>query len=110
MNWQPFPSTDALTAHAAYLLLASIRNNPGITLALPTGRTPLGMYAHVVRECAREYHCFAEVTTFNLDEYVGVPSEHPGSYFTYMKQHLFDHIDVDPKNAHIPDGNARDLD
>ena len=63
----------------------------------------------VVAECAREYHCFRDVTTFNLDEYAGIPREHPGSYFTFMKRHLFDHIDVDPSRTHIPDGSAADL-
>jgi glucosamine-6-phosphate deaminase len=91
-------------------MLEAIRQNPRIVLGLPTGRTPIGMYEHVVRECAREYRCFSDVTTFNLDEYVGVPREHPGSYCTYMKQHLFDHVDLDPAHAHLPNGLAADLD
>ncbi len=110
MNWQTFPSAEALSVHAAALMLEAIRENPRIVLGLPTGRTPIGMYDHVVRECAREYRCFSEVTTFNLDEYVGVPPEHPGSYATYMKQHLFDHVDLDPAHAHLPNGMAPDLD
>ncbi|HEX7421941.1 MAG TPA: glucosamine-6-phosphate deaminase [Thermoanaerobaculia bacterium] len=57
-----------------------------------------------------EHHCFREVTTFNLDEYVGIPREHEGSYSTYMKRNLFDHVDIDPSRMHIPNGNARDLD
>ncbi|HYO77080.1 MAG TPA: 6-phosphogluconolactonase, partial [Thermoanaerobaculia bacterium] len=109
MNWQSFSSADELSAHAAQLLLASIRDNPRVVLGLPTGRTPIGMYDRVVRECGREYHCFRDVTTFNLDEYAGVAREHPGSYFTYMKQHLFDHVDLNPANAHLPHGNAPDL-
>jgi glucosamine-6-phosphate deaminase len=64
----------------------------------------------VVRECAREYRCFRDVTTFNLDEYVGVPPEHPASYCTFMKQHLFSHVDLDPSHAHLPNGMAPDLD
>lgn len=110
MNWEDLDSADALAARAADLLLNAIREDPRIVLGLPTGRTPIGMYHRVVRECTREYHCFRDVTTFNLDEYAGVPREHPGSYFTYMKQHLFDHVDLDPNNAHIPDGTAADLD
>jgi glucosamine-6-phosphate deaminase len=109
MNWQSFSSADELSAHAAQLLLASIRDNPRVVLGLPTGRTPIGMYDRVVRECGREYHCFRDVTTFNLDEYAGVAREHPGSYFTYMKQHLFDHVDLNPANAHLPHGTAPDL-
>ncbi len=110
MNWQTFPNADALAEAAARILLSAIRSDPRVVLGLPTGRSPIGMYDRVVRECEREYHCFRDVTTFNLDEYAGVPRDHPGSYFSYMKQHLFDHVDLDPRNAHIPNGTAPDLD
>jgi glucosamine-6-phosphate deaminase len=68
------------------------------------------MYARVVAECSREYHCFKNVVTFNLDEYAGITCDHPGSYCTFMQRVLFSHVDVDPANAHIPDGAASDLD
>jgi len=110
LKWETIDSSEALSVQAAALMLDAIRENPGIVLGLPTGRTPIGMYDHVIRECAREYRCFSDVTTFNLDEYVGVPREHPGSYCTYMKQHLFDHVDLDPAHAHLPNGMAADLD
>lgn len=109
MHWERFESYDALSARAARILLDSIREDPRLVLGLPTGRTPVGMYEGVVRECSRSYHCFRDVVTFNLDEYAGVPPEHPGSYFTYMKQHLFSHVDIDPANTHIPRGTAPDL-
>jgi glucosamine-6-phosphate deaminase len=108
--WEQFDSPDAMSERAAALMLGAIREHPRIVLGLPTGRTPIGMYDRVVRQCAREYHCFRDVTTFNLDEYVGVPPSHPGSYFTYMKQHLFDHVDLAATHAHLPRGMARDLD
>jgi glucosamine-6-phosphate deaminase len=110
VRWETFTSADALAQRAADLLLAAIRTDPRVVLGLPTGRTPIGMYERVVRECSREYHCFTGVTTFNLDEYAGVPRDHPASYWTYMRTHLFDHVDLDPRNAHIPDGTASDLD
>jgi glucosamine-6-phosphate deaminase len=110
VQWERFDTPDALSARAAELLFTAIHNNPRIVLGLPTGRTPIGMYERVVRECAREYHCFRDVTTFNLDEYVGVPSEHPASYCTFMQQHLFSHVDLDPSHAHLPNGMAPDLD
>jgi len=110
MNWNTFPTADALSDHAAQLLLSAIREDPRLVLGLPTGRTPIGMYQRVVRECSREYHCFRDVVTFNLDEYAGVPPEHPASYSAYMQQHLFDHVDLDPANAHLPNGVAPDLD
>ena len=104
MNWEEFDSQEELSARAASILLAAIRERPRIVLGLPTGRSPIGMYERVVRECSREYHCFRDVVTFNLDEYCGVAPEHPASYASYMRQHLFDHVDIDPKNTHIPNG------
>lgn len=109
MKWEECEDYGALSRRAADILLAAIRSDPRVVLGLPTGRTPVGMYDRVIAECSRQYHCFTGVTTFNLDEYAGIPREHPGSYFTYMKQHLFDHVDIDPLNAHIPHGDAPDL-
>lgn len=109
MKWETFASYEALSARAAELFLAAIHEDPRVVFGLPTGRTPIGMYDRVVAVCSREYHCFTGVTTFNLDEYVGIACEHPGSYCTYMHEHLFDHVDLDPKRAHIPDGKAPDL-
>lgn len=109
MKWESFASAGALSDRAARMFLDAIRTEPRIVLGLPTGRTPVGMYDRVVRECTRTYHCFRGVTTFNLDEYVGVSPDHPGSYFAFMKQHLFDHVDLDPANAHLPNGMAADL-
>ena len=104
MNWETCDDYEALSARAAAILLSTIRNNPHIVLGLPTGRTPVGMYDRVIAACSREYHCFQDVVTFNLDEYVGIPSTHPGSYCTFMNAHLFKHVDVRPANTHIPDG------
>jgi len=106
MNWETAADYAALSQRAAELLLDAIRRDPRIVLGLPTGRTPVGMYERVVAECTRAYHCFRDVTTFNLDEYVGPSRE----YLNFMKSHLFDHIDIDPANVHIPDGAAPDLD
>jgi glucosamine-6-phosphate deaminase len=104
MNWEICADYDSLSERAASILLGAIRRDPQLVLGLPTGRTPVGMYDRVVATCSREYHCFRDVTTFNLDEYVGIAPDHPGSYCTFMKQHLFQHVDIDSKNTHIPDG------
>jgi glucosamine-6-phosphate deaminase len=106
MNWETVADYGALSQRAAEILLQAIRDDPKIVLGLPTGRTPVGMYERVVAECSREYHCFRDVTTFNLDEYVGPSRE----YFHFMKRNLFDHVDIAPANVHIPDGSAPDLD
>jgi glucosamine-6-phosphate deaminase len=110
VNWEPLADYDALSDRAAKIFLTAIRRNPRIVLGLPTGRTPVTMYERVVAACSRDYHCFRDVVTFNLDEYVGIESTHPGSYCTFMKQHLFDHIDIYRANAHIPNGMAADAD
>lgn len=109
MRWETFDSYDALSERAASILLEAVRTDPRIVLGLPTGRTPVGMYERVVAACRREHRCFREVSTFNLDEYAGIPGEHPGSYRTFMKHHLYDHVDLDPANTHIPNGMAGDL-
>ena len=110
MIWESLPDYASLSTRAASIFLTAIREQPRITLGLPTGRTPLGMYERVVAECSREYHCFRDVVTFNLDEYAGISCEHPGSYCTFMQRVLFDHVDVQRENTHIPDGTAPDLD
>lgn len=109
MNWETLADYDALSGRAAEILLTALRRDPRIVLGLPTGRTPIRMYERVVAACGREYHCFREVVTFNLDEYAGIERNHPGSYSTFMKRHLFDFIDIEKANAHIPDGAAPDL-
>lgn len=87
--------------------------NPGpdkyFVLGLPTGSTPLGMYKKLI-----EYHVagkisFKYVKTFNMDEYVDLPRNHPESYHYYMWNNFFKHIDIDPANVHILDGNAPNL-
>lgn len=110
MKWESFGSYEELSGRAAAMLLGAIRENPRAVLGLPTGRTPVAMYQRVVAQCSREYHCFREVVTFNLDEYAGIAPDHPGSYWTFMTQQLFDHVDIDRANTHIPNGNAPDLD
>lgn len=109
MIWEQVESYEVLSARAADIFLSSIRQNPRLVLGLPTGKTPTGMYERVTAGCKREYHCFKEVTTFNLDEYVGIAREHEGSYATYMRRHLFDHVDIDAARTHIPNGNATNL-
>jgi len=108
--WKSFADYESLSIHAAEIFLAAIRQIPAIVLGLPTGQTPLGMYERVVAECSREYHCFRDVVTFNIDEYAGITCDHPGSYCTFMQRVLFDHVDIARENAHIPDGAVPDLD
>lgn len=109
MRWEIVEDYFALSSFAGDLLLEALHERPDIVLGLPTGRTPEGMYEHIVAECGREYRCFSRAQTFNLDEYVGIPPAHPGSYYTYMRHHLFDHVDIRESHIHIPDGSAANL-
>lgn len=79
-------------------------------LGLPTGSTPLGMYKKLIQFHQNDELSFRHVITFNMDEYVGLPEEHPESYHTYMHRNFFDHIDIPSQNIHILNGNAPDLD
>jgi len=79
------------------------------SLGLPTGSTPLGMYNRLIEFYKNGEISFKYVTTFNMDEYVGIPRDHPESYHSFMFNNFFRHIDIDPKNVHILDGNAKNL-
>jgi glucosamine-6-phosphate deaminase len=78
-------------------------------LGLPTGSSPVGTYREMVKMNKEGKVSFRNVITFNMDEYVGIPKEHPESYHTFMHTHFFDHIDINRENINIPNGNATDL-
>ena len=75
-------------------------------LGLPTGSSPEGMYAALVKACKEGRVSFKNVVTFNMDEYVGLPENHPESYHSFMARNLFDHVDCPKENIHILNGNA----
>lgn len=78
-------------------------------LGLPTGSSPEGMYACLVKANKEGRVSFKNVITFNMDEYVGLAEDHPESYHSFMARNLFDHIDIKKENIHILNGNAEDL-
>ncbi|GAM84724.1 hypothetical protein ANO11243_027250 [Dothideomycetidae sp. 11243] len=78
-------------------------------LGLPTGSSPEGVYRELVRRHKLGHISFRNVVTFNMDEYVGLPRDHPESYHSFMYEHFFSHVDVLPGNVNILDGNAKDL-
>merc|ERR1711974_297582 len=98
---------------AKYVIKRINAFNPGpgkmFVLGLPTGGTPLGMYKKLVQAHKAGKISFKHVITFNMDEYVGIAEDHPESYHRYMFDNFFKHIDIDPKNAHVLNGNAEDL-
>lgn len=82
---------------------------PKFVLGLPTGSSPEQIYAYLVAAHRAHRVSFANVTTFNMDEYVGLPEDHPESYHSFMYKHFFAHIDIDPASVNILNGNAPDL-
>lgn len=84
-------------------------DNPFV-LGLPTGSSPIGTYQELVTLNQRGKLSFRNVVTFNMDEYVGLPEDHPESYHYFMWKHLFSHIDIPKENVNILNGNARDID
>lgn len=85
-------------------------NKLPFVLGLPTGSTPVGLYRRLVELHREGKVSFKNVITFNMDEYVGLPEEHPESYHSFMERNLFSHIDIPRENIHILNGNAADLD
>jgi glucosamine-6-phosphate deaminase len=102
-------SPDAVCAAGAEAVARLLARKPVAVLALPTGATPRPLYAELVRRHREEGLSFARATTFNLDEYVGVAPDHPGSFRRYMDEALFRHVDLPPARAHLPDGLAADV-
>ncbi|MFS7198142.1 glucosamine-6-phosphate deaminase [Rahnella inusitata] len=79
-------------------------------LGLPTGGTPLEAYKHLIAMHKAGQVSFKNVVTFNMDEYVGLPQEHPESYHTFMYKNFFDHVDIPSENINLLNGNAPDID
>jgi len=101
---------DEMSREAARFVAELVRRKPNCVLGFATGSTPLGLYKVLIRMHKEEGLDFSKVTTFNLDEYVGLPPEHDQSYHYFMWENLFKHINVDRRFVHIPMGMAQDVD
>ena len=104
------PNADAAADLVAWVIARELRTNPRPVLGLATGRTMEPVYARLVAMHREERLDFSACRTFNLDEYVGLSSDDPHSYRHYMNRHLFQQVNIDPANTHLPDGMAADLD
>ena len=94
---------------AKKILAANPTAEKPFVLGLPTGSSPLGMYKHLIELYKQGVVSFKNVVTFNMDEYVNLPKEHPESYYSFMWNNFFSHIDIPRENVHILNGNAPDL-
>lgn len=99
---------DDMSEKATSIIADHIKLHPQSTLGLATGSTPEGLYKRLIEKNQQKDFSFKEVTTFNLDEYVGLSKDDPNSYHYYMNNKLFAHIDIELKNVHIPNGIAAD--
>jgi glucosamine-6-phosphate deaminase len=104
------PDEQAAASLVARIIAADLRRNPQLVLGLATGRTMDLVYRCLARLHREESLDFSHCSTFNLDEYVGLPPGNPNSYHYCMKEHLFRHLNIDPARTHLPDGTAADLD
>lgn len=95
---------------ASKLIEANPTTEKPFVLGLPTGSTPLGMYKQLIKLYKDGIISFENVVTFNMDEYVGLPQNHEQSYYTFMWDNFFNHIDIKKENVNILNGNATDLD
>lgn len=96
----------AATQRAAGIVAHAVRANPDLVLGLATGGTMEPLYEILCQQAASL--SFARVTSFNLDEYVGLSPAHPQSYHSYMQRHLFSRLDIDPARTFLPKGDAPD--
>jgi glucosamine-6-phosphate deaminase len=103
------PDSDAAAFMVARIIDREIRHKPDLVLGLATGRTMEAVYGHLARLHREKGLSFARCRTFNLDEYIGLPADHPCSYRHYMDHYLFSKIDINPKNTFLPNGAAPDL-
>ncbi|MFP2906504.1 glucosamine-6-phosphate deaminase [Pyxidicoccus sp. 3LFB2] len=98
---------DAASACAAHLAEA-VRAQPSLVLGLPTGRTPLNVYRELVALASRGTVDLSRASTFNLDEFFGIPPEDAGSFRSYMERHFFQHVNLPPERIHFLNGSAPD--
>lgn len=110
MNIWTFDQEKDLNTTGAGLIAALLQSKPKAVLGLATGSSPVGIYNELIDMYNRGFVSFANASSFNLDEYVGLPVNHPESYRSFMNNKLFNHVDIKLENTHVPDGNAVDLD
>jgi glucosamine-6-phosphate deaminase len=109
VNCHAYASEAALAAALGRRLVDIVLRNPAIVLGLPTGRTPLALYAELIRLTHEEHVDWSRVRTFNLDEFAGLGFGDPGSYRSFMAERLFDRLNIQPPHIAFLDGRAADL-
>lgn len=103
------PTARAATRLASRIIVSRLTTKPDLVLGCATGRTMDDLYGELVLAHRQQGLDFSRCRTFNLDEYVGLATDDPGSYHAYMSNRLFKHVNLDPANTHLPQGTAADL-
>lgn len=98
-----------MSQKAAEMIMEIVKNNPKAVLGLATGSSPIGTYQLLAKDYKENGTSYSQVSTVNLDEYVGLTAEHDQSYAYFMRDNLFNHIDIDLANTNLPSGVAADL-
>ena len=103
------PTAETASIIGARIFAHKVREKPDAVIGLATGSTPLFLYKELIRLHREEGLDFSRITTFNLDEYVGLRPDHPQSYRRFMEANLFQSINIPATNIHFPDGMAQDI-
>lgn len=109
MNIRIFENEEDLNATGAGLIASLLQTKPRAVLGLATGSSPVGIYKQLITLYQKGLVSFSQASSFNLDEYVALPTEHRESYRSFMNEQLFKHIDIDIARTQVPDGQAADL-
>lgn len=109
IKWIEVSSYKDMSKAAVSIFEKQLQNKPNSVLGFATGGSPVGFYKKIVESYQEGKISFEQVTSFNLDEYVGIPYNSPVSYYTYMKENLFQHVNISKENYHLPNGNAINL-
>lgn len=102
------PDYEKVGKISADIIATAILHKPDLVIGLATGTTPLATYAELVRKHKEGGLDFSKVATFNLDEYLGLAMTHPQSYYYFMWENLFKHVNINPENIHVPSGQILD--
>ena len=109
MEIYKYKDYDQVSKAAAALVIREIVMKPDCILGLATGSSPIGLYQNLIEANKNYIISFKDVKTFNLDEYIGIPKDHPQSYYSFMHEYLFDHIDIQEKNINIPSNDMSQI-
>lgn len=100
---------DEMSEKACAFVTKRLKQRNDLVMGFATGSTPEGLYQRLIEKYRKQEITFKDVVSFNLDEYIGLDKDHPNSYYYFMREKLFDHVDISFDNVNIPNGVASDL-